>query len=363
MTPTQLKESSMLISVRTLLVPTCFIALGLLLWPSPAAAGRKDDVILMKNGDRLTGEIKKMEDGQIYIDTGYTVKAIPVDWLQVEKVESKAVYRIELTNGNRLTGVITKVPAQAAAEKDFRIQSGGEERYFPASEVVGILSQEPNFWHQLRGSINLGSSFASGSPGQMNVSATATYHSTKYQVTGSVNSTLSGSSNGEKTNRHELTLNPQLYLSRNSYLASYIDFLTSSQQSLDLRTTLGGGFGRYMIRSNTKSFAWLGGLVYTKEKYAPSSGLTPRQNNVEGLFGLGFNWSRFNYFDWKTTFLVFPSITQAGRIRTNLNHTFSVKLPNNLTLNFDIWDTFDSQPPPNARKNDLGISTSFGWTF
>lgn len=353
----------MLTSLRTLLVPTCFIAFGLLLWPSPAAARRKDDVIVMKNGDRLTGEIKKLENGQIYIETGYTIDPIPVDWLQVEEVGSKAVYRIELSNGNRLTGVIAKVTAQAVAEKDFRIQSGGDEKYFQSAEVVGIQSQKPNFWRQLRGSISLGSNFASGSPAQVNISATATYPSTKYEVTGSVNSSLSGSSNGEKTNRHELNLTPTLYLSRNAYLGSYIDFLTSSQQSLDLRTTLGGGYGRYMTRSNTKNFGWLGGLVYTLEKYAPSSGLTPRHNNVEGLLALGFDWNRFNYFNWNTSFQVFPSLTQAGRIRTNLNHTFSLKLTNNFSLNFNVWDTFDSQPPPNARRNDLGIGTSVGWRF
>ena len=37
----------------------------------PAQAKRKDLVIMIKNGDRLTGEVKKLEHGVLYVDLDY----------------------------------------------------------------------------------------------------------------------------------------------------------------------------------------------------------------------------------------------------------------------------------------------------
>jgi hypothetical protein len=51
----------------------------------------RHDVIIMKNGDHMTGEVKKLENGVLYIATDYFSGSIGLDWLQVAKVESTAV--------------------------------------------------------------------------------------------------------------------------------------------------------------------------------------------------------------------------------------------------------------------------------
>jgi hypothetical protein len=61
--------------------------------------------------------------------------------------------------------------------------------------------------------------------------------------------------------------------------------------------------------------------------------------------------------------LVFPGLSDFGRIRLTTNDVFSVKLSNNFYLNVSFWDNFDSRPPLNAQKNAQGISTGLGWTF
>jgi hypothetical protein len=40
-----------------------------------------------------------------------------------------------------------------------------------------------------------------------------------------------------------------------------------------------------------------------------------------------------------------------------------ITLRNKFHLTFSFWDNFDSQPPPTARKNELGISSGIGWSF
>lgn len=340
-----------------------FFCSALVLLASPAEAQRRD-VVVMKNGDQISGEIKKIEHGQLYIKTTYAVDPLPVDWLQVERLESKARFRIELDDGEILTGLISKTPPQESPKEDFQISEEGRETRLSAFRVVGLQSQKSNFWRQLKGSVDFGFSYNSGSQEkQGNLTASASYFARKFEVTGTVNSTFSGTGQSGKTNRHDFTISSQVYLSRHSFVGNVAEFLTSDQQSLNLRTTLGGGYGRYFIRNNRTKLAWLGGFVFTKEQYDPSSGLHPEQKNVEALLGFVYDWFRFNRAEVRTVYQFYPGLSDTGRIRSNLDTSLSIKLAHDFYLKFGLWDTYDSKPPVNARKNELGISTTFGLKF
>jgi putative salt-induced outer membrane protein YdiY len=329
----------------------------------PLQAQRRD-VVTMKNGDQLSGEIKKLEQGQLFIETPYAVDPIPVDWLQVDRLESAAEYQVELDQGQRLVGTIAKVTPESETAQDFQVKNERAETGFRASEVIGIQSQNDNFWRQIRGSIDFGFSFNSGSEQtQENVSASATYPSTRFRLDARLNSSLTSTGDTGKTDRHEISTGAQFYLSRHSFVGVIGSFLTSSQQSLDLRTTVGGGFGRYIIRSNRAELAWLAGAVYTTESYDPSAGTDNNKQIAEGLLGLGYEWSRFDTAEFQTVFRVYPGISDTDRVRSDLNLSFLFKLKHGLYLKFNLWNTFDSKPPVNARKNELGVSNSFGKSF
>ena len=147
------------------------------------------------------------------------------------------------------------------------------------------------------------------------------------------------------------------------FVGSLLDFLTSDQQSLESRQTYGGGYGRYFIRTNTTQFSWLGGLVYVREAYSPESGMSPQDQNLEGLIELNYDWFRFNTSELSTSLQVYPGISDAGRIRSNLNTSYSVNFTHDIVLRLNMFDTFDNRPPENALKNQFGVSTTFGLTF
>ncbi len=74
----------------------------------PAQAKRKD-LVIMKNEDRLTGEVKKLEHGVLYVDLDYVSGSIGLDWLKVERVQSSGGFQVVLKNGERVAGTIEKV--------------------------------------------------------------------------------------------------------------------------------------------------------------------------------------------------------------------------------------------------------------
>jgi putative salt-induced outer membrane protein YdiY len=327
----------------------------------PAQAKRKD-LVIMKNGDRLTGQVKKLEHGVLYVDLQYVSGSVGLDWLQVERVQSTGGFQVVLKNGERVTGTIEKKTAAEAPEKDFAIHAAPGDVRTAAPDVVTIESQKRGFWRQLTGAIDFGYNFTSGnSQTSLSADANANYLSTKWIAGASVNSSFSGQSGGSRSNLLEVQTLDGRFLSRNSFLIGLGDFLHSSQQDLSLRTTLGGGYGRYLVRSNHNILAWLGGIVYTHENFA--SGGQPTSQNAEALLGLQYQTFRFARYNLQSQLLVYPGLTDAGRIRATTKTTFSVKLVNNFHVDFSVLDNFDSSPPFNAKRNELGISNSLGWTF
>ena len=326
------------------------------------AQAKRNDVVIMKNGDHLTGEVKKLEHGILYIDLAYVSGSTGVDWDQVERVQSTGGFQVVLRNGERVAGTIEKKPTAEAPDKDFAIHAAQAEVRAASPDVVTVESQKRGFWRQLTGAIDLGYNYSSGNnQTSLSADANANYLSTKWLAGGSVDSSFSGQSGGSKSNLLEVQTIDGRFLNRSSFLMGIGDFLHSSQQDLSLRTTLGGGYGRYLIRSNHNTLAWLGGVVYTHENFASSG--QPAGENVEALLGLQYEMFHFDRYNLQSQLLVYPGLTDAGRIRTTTKTTFSLKLVNNFHIDFSFMDNFDSSPPFNAKRNELGVSNTLGWTF
>jgi putative salt-induced outer membrane protein YdiY len=323
---------------------------------------KRHDTVIMKNGDRLTGEIKKLEQGVLYIETDYFSGSVGVDWLQVEKVESKARFQIVLSDGKRMSGSISK-EAVAVPGEDFKVHAPTADIPVSGVDVVQIESQKKNFWRQLKGSIDFGYNFTSGNnQSSLSTSASAVYPAEHWAAGTSYTASFSGQAGGTTTNLFESQTFADRFLNRNSFVLGLGDFLHSSQQDLSLRTTLGGGYGRYLKRSNQNWLRWVVGADYTKANY--QAGLNqPTQNNVELLLGAEYQLFHFDRYTLQSQLLVFPGLSDFGRVRFTTNDTFTVRLSNNFHLNFSFWDNFDSNPPLNAKKNATGLNTGLGWTF
>jgi putative salt-induced outer membrane protein YdiY len=327
------------------------------------ALGRRKDVVVMRNGDHFTGDVKRLENGILYVETDNASGQIELDWKQVLNVRSSATYQIVLNDGQRLIGTIEKLAREQENEKDFTVREPNREIAVPSADVVTVETQKARFWRQLRGSLDFGYSFTSGNnQSQATVDTNASYSTTKWLVSASGDSSFSGQSGAEKTNRQDYQLEASRYLSRNSFLVGLGQFLHSSQQDLDLRATAGGGYGRYLIRTTDTSFRWIAGAAYTHESFTTKVA-QPTNENIEGLLGLQYELYRFNFGDLQSQLFVFPGFSDVGRVRTTTNNSLTIKLTNNFHFTFSFWDNFDSKPPLTAKRNELGLSSSIGWSF
>jgi hypothetical protein len=82
------------------LLATLAAAIGL---AGTAWAAPKTDVIVLVNGDRLTGEVKGLERGKLSFKTDAT-GTIQVEWDKVASLQSGQYLQVELTSGLRYAG-------------------------------------------------------------------------------------------------------------------------------------------------------------------------------------------------------------------------------------------------------------------
>jgi Protein of unknown function, DUF481 len=340
-----------------------FLFLSVVTCLCSSAQAQRKDVVIMNNGDRFTGEVKSLKNGLLYVRMAYVSSNVGLDWNQVQSVQSSATFQIVLNSGRRVEGKIEKVSGGDATSEDFLIHEATEVVQVPSAVVVSVESRKPTFWRQLQGSLDFGYSYTSGnSQSTFNADTSAAYKTHKWQLATSFDSTFGGQSGASKTNREDLQTTFTRFLNRNSFVETLSDFLHSNQQDLNLRTTLGGGYGRYLKRTTNSNLAWLGGVVYTNESFDTFAS-QPSDSNMEAVVGVQYSLIRFNFGQFQAQLQAFPGLTDAGRIRLKTNNTLTINLKNNFYWNFTLWDNFDSRPPSTARKNELGMSSGIGWSF
>ena len=99
-----------------------------------------------------------------------------------------------------------------------------------------------------------------------------------------------------------------------------------------------------------------------REKFNTESGFS-HNSNVEGLAGLNYSAFEFDSTELEATLLVFPSLSDSGRVRMTFDAGVKLDLVGDLYWNASPFWHFDSRPPANTPRNDFGLSTTVGWSF
>ena len=330
---------------------------------SSTRAKNTDDVVVLKNGDRLTGEIKGLQRGELKIKADYMAEAVRLDWARIEQIQSKSTFIVYLVDGKLFTNVVRLLPSNSDTVANFVIGAPEASLRVHQSDVIRIVPAAPDFFERLEGSIDFGFSFTSGNDQyQTNLTATTTYRAGKHSFTASIDSAFSGQPEGKSTTRKQFTFDYRKQLTRRSYVGGLFDLLQSDQQSLNLRTSVGGLVGWNVRQTESSRFSVFGGVAGTRENYSTILG-KPESTNADALAGVDLNIFRFKTTDISSRFSLFPSLTTPGRMRLQTTSDLHIKIVKDLYWGFHLYENFDSKPPVRADKNDLGVSTSLGWKF
>ena len=327
----------------------------LLFLGTAAVAAAQADVVTTTTGERLVGEIIRVEKDVLTLSTGYSDSDFKIEWDKVASLESDRQFLVETFAGMRLTGPMKIDPATKASVKVGDVT-------VPLGEVSVLQPLERSFWARFDTGLDFGYSMTqANSATQLTLGGNLLYRDKQVIDTVLVNVFKSTQSNAPDTQRWDLGNDFRYLLGERWYANTTQDFLNSDEQGLDLRTTIGGGGGRYILRSASQHLALGGGLAWTNEDYTDP--LVPTKDSGEAYIGAEFMTEKLKITDLVTRFTYYPSLTIDDRYRINYKFDLDFNLPGDWYFRIGLFENFDSLPPPGLSRNDYGWSNAFGFKF
>ncbi|UCF36245.1 MAG: DUF481 domain-containing protein [Acidobacteriota bacterium] len=330
------------------------------------SARTKTDVIRLKNGDRITGEIKRLERGKLSLSTD-AMGTIDIEWDDIQSVVSGFLFEVETKEGRKFYGTLQSFDDRPSVE--VQTMMGAVELRHP--DVVRIGALEEQFLGRFNGSVDAGFSFTKANQDtQWNASSSVRYEWRKTAFTATASSLFSSQEGSSQINRHDVSFTFRRSFAPRWFALGMAQVGTNDELQLDLRTTGGGGVGRSLIQSNTMLMSVGGGLAVTKENYSAAND----SSGMEAFFA--WNFQSFLYdspkLDLVTQVLTFPSLTDAGRVRIDFSAKIRYEIFKDFYWSVSFFDNFDSRPPESEispasgiglERNDYSFSTGLGWSF
>jgi hypothetical protein len=319
----------------------------------------------MNNGDRLTGEIKGLDAGVLYISFDYILGTSSVNWSKVNHLESKQQFIVKVEDGSVYSGTLMTADSSGSRPMKIEINETPEKsEVVQQSQIVAVDQIADKFWRRFNGSINSGIIYSKGNQStQYNLSTSVEYPRERWSAGADYSSTLSANSGASASTRNSLGLDYLRLMRRNNwYYTGLAGFRQSSEQDIDLQTSLGAGVGHYLKNTNRAKIAVIGGLGWQNTLYSQSLAQQKSQNVAGAIISAQVNFFSFNKTNLTLTGTAFPALSDPGRIYFSTNATYFVKF-GNLTWNFSFYGNWDNQPPRNLSGSDYGTSSGLGWTF
>jgi hypothetical protein len=333
---------------------------------APLFARDKRDVIIMKNGDRITCEIKGLDADTLYISVDYILSTSSVDWSKVDHVESKQLFIVKTQDGLVYSGMLST--PETAGGRPIKIQilePSNTKVELDKTRIIKMDETSTRFLQRFNGQVGMGIIYSKGNQStQYNLTSELNYPRERWAVGSTFDSTLSSSTGTSPSTRNEINVTAQRLLRWNNwYYAGVADFLQSSEQGIQLQTGLGGGIGRFLENNNHARISVVGGFAWQRINYQENIIPAATQNVASGLISGQARLFYFNKTNLTINVSLLPAISEPGRVHFNLGTAYYVKLWSNLTWNISLYGNWDNRPPPGFSGSDYGTSSGVSWTF
>ena len=327
------------------------------------------DQVVLKNGDRLTGQVIKFDGKNLTIKSEFAGE-VNIPWSAVQEITSDKPLQVQSSTGQTAVGpvttrdgnveVITKTSGTVAMPKEGIALIRNE-----AEQSAYEKSLNPGFRENWDGGATVGFALTRGNSQTKNLALAfdanrKTWHDKLSLYTnwvyatndapGAVPSTSANAQQGGIRYNHDIT--PRLF----GFVGA--DFQADSLQTLDLRSVFGGGLGFHAIKRDSTTLDLLGGVNYTREKYTAFT-----RNFAAATLGDEFMHKLYGSTVLTQSFYFYPDFNNTGEYRTTFNFGTVTKISKWLGWQNAFGDIYVSDPPLGKKKNDIifttGVSISF----
>jgi hypothetical protein len=325
----------------------------------PAIAG----VIVMKNGDRITGTIKKMWDGDVFIDPSYADE-FSVDQVDIAYMEADRQFDLELADGSAMVGSL----AGADADGNQMVIIDGQERAIPMSQLTELEEPAKSFDWSTHADLN--STFNSGNTNNSNVTLTADLMLKKNRHRHFLD--LLWQNEDQKIedvtttvkDRERFRYNYNYDIGDPWFLGSSASYERDPVKGLDYRYNVVPAAGYNFWDDAGRTLGFQLGAGYQAEEITDEFGIRTDGDGAVAAFLL-----RFSYDFNKPDLELYLNNTTTGAFygRDNVVTQFTAgtryEITDLLYLNFEFLLDYETQPVEGAKNEDISVLFGFGLEF
>jgi hypothetical protein len=349
------------IPTTRILAASLALATGLLALP---ALAEKTDVVVLFNGDRITGEVKELSYGQLKFKTD-NMGTIYIEWDKIASLSTEQVLQVETIDGGRYNGRSPEPATTAATLHLLPLDrsSGGQAVDLPMSRIVRIdYLEQGRFLDRLDGSVSVGYNYTQATGiGQFNFSGDVGTRNSKRRWDLSLDTNISTQSDGPSSQRASLVGTHERFMPDRYYYENAIGFTQNDELGLDLRSQFGVTGGRYLIQRQGKELRAGAGLAVSREDRSDGTVV----DSLELPLTTTFRMFRLDSpkTDVTIDLTVSPSLTESGRVRGEATISAKHEIVSDLFFEISLYDSYDNRAPDGSPSNDWNVVTSLGYTF
>jgi len=335
------------------------LAVVLLACSATALAAPKTDVIVMKNGDRFTGEVKGLDRGRLTLSTD-AVGTLEIEWDLVARVICTQQLQIETFLGEVHFGSL--VDSETAGK--LRIKEQEKTVDISVLDVVRMAPIAQSKLKRLSGNVSFGYSLLSANQQrQLTADLNLKYRTPSWLTQLSANDTETSNGAEPASTRAVAALQIFRLLENRWFAGALLSGDHNNQLGIKLRISAGAGGGRYLVQTNSQLWSFLVGILATREQDYDTTAIT---HSAESIFGTSFDWFRFRNpeVDLSSTVAVLPSLSESGRWRANWNLALRWEVYKDFFWDIKFYGDYDNRPPAGGfATTDYSLITSLGWSF
>jgi len=330
---------------------------------SAVAEAAKTDVVLLVNGNTITGEIKSLEFGSLRYSTD-SMGTVSSAWEDIDSITTKQTLQVEVSDGTRYFGVLDS----AEDRFEIKVRTRSEEIDLHTSRIVRMtpIDAQESFLERLDGSFSFGfDTEKSSEVTTLRTAADISYRTRKYLVglSGTLNVTdQPGSEEANETRRREnIGLNYQRFRANRWFTDWTAGWERHDELGILSRYSLGAALGRYLVQTNQNQLSMTAGLNVTRESFIGEDESTA---NAEGRLQVRY-LHRSIVPESNITFTtnVFPLLEDPSVYRTETDLIFRREFIDDLYFDVTLSHSYNNEPPTGAQKTDYTLTTSIGYSW
>jgi putative salt-induced outer membrane protein len=317
------------------------------------------DVVVLTNGDRLSGNIVRFEGETLTLETEQA-GTVSIKWATVSGITSSQPLYVTAKDGRLLLGTVEA----AAGQVHVRTRDAGTAT-LPKESVESIRSsQEQALYRAWTGFADAGLSLARGNAETTTVTAGINARRPRERDLTSIYFTALFAQSAvlgiQETTAQALRggIRYEFNLSERFFAFGFTDLEHDRFQQLDLRNVIGVGAGMHFIKSERASLDFFLGASFNQEFFEP---LTRRTGEL--LLGDDFAYKLSDRAALTQRLVIFPNVSDFGEFRAVFDASAVTQLYRWLGWHITLGDRFQSNPLPGVRQNDILLSTGVRVVF